>query len=472
VCGKRLVAMIPTLVPALAQHGRLQLSEGERAQLLAVSAATIDRMLGDVKVAAAGGRRRRAGFYSAIRREVPIRTFNDWNDPVPGFCEVDMVAHGGTSVAGSFIQTLTMVDVATGWTECLPLVNRDGSLVVEAIKRAQSLFPWLLRGVDFDNDSAFMNEVVVPWCRGQKLEVTRSRAYKKNDQAFVEQKNGAVVRRLMGYGRFDGAETARVIARLYAAARLYVNFFQPSFKLKEKRREGAKVIKRYHDPSTPYERALAHPMVTEAVKERLRAQYRTLDPVALLAEIRSAQEELGNRIDRRAGGALREPATGKSDGTAVVYRSAAESAAFARGLGNDLARGEPRATHRRPKRHYKRRVRMPSKLDPHVALIEGWLTAEPKLTAIAIVGRLAELHPDQFGKKQHSIVQRLLRALRKSAARRFITEIAADGYENVAQPPGAVDGSGYGGPDPPTAPLPVPALNVDPSTNFLHPSVG
>jgi hypothetical protein len=161
VCGKRLVAMIPILVPALAQHGRLQLGEGEQAQLLAVSAATIDRMLGDVKFAAAGGRRRRAGFYSAIRREVPIRTFNDWKDPAPGFCEVDMVAHGGTSVAGSFIQTLTMVDVATGWTECLPLVNRDGNFVVEAIKRAQSLFPWLLRGVDFDNDSAFMNEALV-----------------------------------------------------------------------------------------------------------------------------------------------------------------------------------------------------------------------------------------------------------------------------------------------------------------------
>jgi hypothetical protein len=243
VCGKRLVAMIPILLPALKQHGRLHLSEGEQAQLLAVSAATINRMLGDVKVAAAGGRRRRAGFYSAIRREVPIRTFNDWKDPAPGFCEVDMVAHGGTSVAGSFIQTLTMVDVATGWTECVPLVNRDGSLVIEAIKRAQSLFPWLLRGVDFDNDSAFMNEVVVPWCREQKLEVTRSRAYKKNDQAFVEQKNGAVVQRLMGYGRFEGVETARVMARLYAAARLYVNFFQPSFKLKEKWREGAKVIR-------------------------------------------------------------------------------------------------------------------------------------------------------------------------------------------------------------------------------------
>ena len=299
VCGKRLVVMIPTLLPALERHGRLRPGQIERKLVLSVSAATIDRLLGDVKVAAAGGRRRCVGFYSAIRREVPIRTFNDWNDPPPGFCEIDLVAHGGTSVAGSFIQTLTMVDVATGWTECLPLVARDGGLVVEAIKRAQSLFPWLIRGADFDNDSAFMNDVVVPWCRGQKIEVTRSRAYKKNDQAFVEQKNGAVVRRLVGYGRFDGAETARIMARLYAAARLYVNFFQPSFKLKEKRREGAKVIKRYHKPATPLERALAHPKVTKAVKARLRQMHRTLDPVALLAEMRAVQTELGERIDRQ-----------------------------------------------------------------------------------------------------------------------------------------------------------------------------
>jgi hypothetical protein len=108
------------------------------------------------------------------------------------------------------------------------------------------------------------------------------------------------VRRIVGYGRFDGIEAAKAMARLYAAARLYVNFFQPSFKLKEKRREGAKVIKRYHKPLSPYERALSHPKVAKQVKRRLRAQYRTLDPVTLLAEIRSAQDELGNRIDRRA----------------------------------------------------------------------------------------------------------------------------------------------------------------------------
>ena len=451
VCGKRLKVMIPTLLRPLEQHGRLKLDKTDRDLVLAISAATIDRVLGDVKVAASGGKRRRVGFYSAIRREVPIRTFNDWNSPPPGFCEVDMVAHGGTSVAGSFIQTLTMVDIATGWTECLPLVTRHGSLVVEAITRAQSLFPWLLRGVDFDNDSAFMNDVVVPWCREQRLEVTRSRAYKKNDQAFVEQKNGAVVRRLMGYGRFDGADTARVMSRLYAAARLYINFFQPSFKLKEKRREGAKVIKRYYPPSTPCARALAHPKVPAAVKKRLREQYRMLDPVALLAEIRAVQDELGNRVDRRAGDARGQQRASKSTAPQPVQSSAPDAVAFAKTLGATIEAGEPRATHRRPKRSYKTRVRMPSKLDPHVGTIEAWLAAEPQLTAITIVGRLSEKQPNQFGTKQHSIVQRLLKVLRRNAAEKLIAQEPL-GATTGAPGPGAVDGSGYGGPDPPTAP--------------------
>src|SRR3979409_1456918 len=409
ICGKRLKVMVPTLLPSLERHGRLKLDQAGRALVLAVSAATIDRLLVETKIAAAGGKRRRVGFYSAVRREVPIRTFNDWHDPPPGFCEVDMVAHGGTSVAGSFIQTLTMVDVATGWTECMPLLTRESGLVVRAMERAQNLFPWLIRGADFDNDSAFMNDVVVPWCRAQKIEVTRSRAYKKNDQAFVEQKNGAVVRRLMGYGRFDGIETAQVMARLYAAARLHVNFFQPSFKLKEKRREGAKVIKRYHAPATPYERALAHPKVPRKIKQRLRAQYRTFDPVVLLSEIRAAQEELGRRIDRRglvAASQVQLPISNPAD--------------FAQTLGKSIKAGEPRGTHRRAKGKYKTRVRMPSKLDPHLAIIEDWLTTEPQLTTLAIVGRLAQRDADQFGPKQHSIVQRLLKALRRKAAERII----------------------------------------------------
>jgi tyrosine-protein phosphatase YwqE len=252
-------------------------------------------------------------------------------------------------------------------------------------------------GADFDNDSAFMNDVVVPWCREQKIEVTRSRAYKKNDQAFVEQKNGAVVRRLVGYGRFEGIDTARVLVRLYAASRLHTNFFQPSFKLKDKRREGAKVIKRYHAPATPYARALAHPKLSKVVKQRLRELYRTLDPVLLLAEMRDAQTELGARVDCRAGKIAAAPCTPPP---------APDAAAFAKGLGKAVLAGEQRAIHRRLHKPYKKRVRMPSMLDPHVEEIDRWLAAERRLTALAILGRLAARCPGQFGPPQHTIVQR------------------------------------------------------------------
>jgi hypothetical protein len=141
LCGKRLVVMVPTLLPALERHGRLKLTADERSLVLMASAATIDRLLSDVKIAAAGGRRRRAGFSSAVRRQVPVRTFGDWGNPLPGYCEVDLVAHAGTSASGAFIQTLTMVDVATGWTECFPLVVREATLVVDAIERVSIARP-------------------------------------------------------------------------------------------------------------------------------------------------------------------------------------------------------------------------------------------------------------------------------------------------------------------------------------------
>jgi Integrase core domain len=443
ICGKRLRVMIPTLLPSLERHGRLKLDLADRALVLGVSAATIDRLLVETKIAAAGGKRRRVGFYSAVRREVPIRTFNDWHDPPPGFCEVDMVAHGGTSVSGSFIQTLTMVDVATGWTECMPLVTRESGLVVQAMKRAQNLFPWLIRGVDFDNDSAFMNDVVVPWCRAQKIEVTRSRAYKKNDQAFVEQKNGAVVRRLVGYGRFDGVETTRVLQRLYAASRLHTNFFQPSFKLKDKRREGAKVIKRYHVPATPYERALAHPKLSKAVK--------------LLAEMRDAQAELGTRVGARAG---------KLAAAATLPAPTTNAAAFAKRLGNDVHLGEQRIIHRHMHKPYKKRMRMPSMLDPHLADIERWLAAEPRLTALAILGRLAERCSEQFGPPQHTIVQRLLRSLRRKAAETIILHTAA-GTAPADDPRAGGDAACGGHSAPPPAP-PILRASTKPRTG--HPS--
>ncbi|HEY0203619.1 MAG TPA: ISNCY family transposase, partial [Acetobacteraceae bacterium] len=305
VCSKRLRPMLPVLLPALERHGRVVLDEARRAKLLAVSAASIDRLLADVRAVAGGGRRRPAGFGSAVRRSVPVRTFNDWGDPAPGWAEVDFVAHGGTTVSGAFAQTMVLTDIATGWTECIPIVVREAEMVVHALSRARELFPFSLRGVDFDNDSLFMNNLVVGWCRAEGLEVTRSRAYRKNDQAWVEQKNGAIVRRLVGYGRFEGVLAGEALGRLYAAARLHGNLFQPSFKLREKRREGARVIKRYHAPAPPAMRALAHTGVSNADKARLRDMLANADPVLLLAEMRAAQSELGKRVDARGIGAGR-----------------------------------------------------------------------------------------------------------------------------------------------------------------------
>jgi hypothetical protein len=291
--------------------------------------------------------------------------------------------------------------------------TRDGTLVVEAIERSQSLFPWLLRGLDFDNDSAFMNDVVVPWSRARGIEVTRSRAYKKNDQAFVEQKNGAVVRRLVGYGRFEGIEAARALARLYAAARLHVNFFQPSFKLKEKRREGAKAIKRYHRPQTPCERALAHPGLDEAIKQRLRELHARLDPISLLAEMRAAQAELGHRVDRRAGQA--DASKGASD-----HRAPESAGTFAQGLGKGYAAGEQRPIHRRPYVRKKPVPRRPSMLDPFAGEIEAWLTAEPHLTGAELLRRINERAGATFTMSQLRTVQRLITAWRRKAARQLI----------------------------------------------------
>jgi hypothetical protein len=270
--------------------------------------------------------------------------------------------------------------------------------VTEAIERAQKLFPWRIRGLDFDNDSAFMNDLVVSWCRSRGIEVTRARAYKKNDQAFVEQKNGAIVRRLVGYGRFQGIEAACGLARLFGAARLHTNFFQPSFKLKEKRREGAKVIKRYHAPATPYERALAHPTLDHAVKSRLIEIYRTLDPVLLMDEMRHAQTELGRRVDQRAGTVTAAPDPVRMD-----------AAMFANRQSTVCRMGEQRAIHRRPYVRRRPVPRRPSMLDPYVPFIEEWLAAAPHLSAIDLLERLKENAPARFGKEQLRTVQRLLK---------------------------------------------------------------
>lgn len=295
VCGKRLRALLPILLPALERNGHLHLGEAMRKKILAMSASTIDRLLRVPRSATRLKKARRA--MPAARRRVPVRTFADWNEPPPGSMEMDLVAHCGDANRGSYVNSLVMTDIASGWTEAAPLVVRESGLVVETLDRVRQGLPFALRALDVDNGSEFVNESLIQYCLKHGIELTRSRPWRKNDQAWIEQKNGAVVRRLLGYRRFQGIAAAQAITRLYGASRLFVNFFQPSFKLAEKHRQGAHVSKRYHPPQTPCDRLLQAESLPEAAKARLREVAGALDPLKLLEEIRAVQAHLVTLAD-------------------------------------------------------------------------------------------------------------------------------------------------------------------------------
>jgi hypothetical protein len=295
ICGKRLRALLPVLLPALERNGHLHLREPLRQKILAMSASTIDRLLRLPRSATRSKKRRRA--VPELRRRVPVRTFADWNEPVPGSMEMDCVAHCGDFNGGSYVTSLVLTDIASGWTEAAPLVVRESGLLVETLDRIRHGLPFALRALDVDNGSEFINESLIQYCLSHGIELTRSRPYRKNDQAWIEQKNGAVVRKLLGYRRFQGIAAAQAITRLYGASRLFVNFFQPSFKLAEKHRQGAHVSKRYHPPQTPCERLLQAESLPEAAKVKLREVASALDPLKLLEEIRAVQAHLVTLAD-------------------------------------------------------------------------------------------------------------------------------------------------------------------------------
>jgi hypothetical protein len=306
VCGKRLRALLPILLPALERNGHLHLAEPMRQKILAMSASTIDRLLRVPRSATRLKKARRA--MPAARRRVPVRTFADWNEPPPGSMEMDLVAHCGEANRGSYVNSLVLTDIASGWTEAAPLVVRESGLVVETLDRVRQGLPFALRALDVDNGSEFVNESLIQYCLSQGIELTRSRPWRKNDQAWIEQKNGAVVRKLLGYRRFQGIAAAQAITRLYGASRLFVNFFQPSFKLAEKHRQGAQVCKRYHPPQTPCDRLLQAESIPEAAKIKLREVASALDPLKLLEEIRAVQAHLAALADGEPlSGATPEP---------------------------------------------------------------------------------------------------------------------------------------------------------------------
>jgi hypothetical protein len=302
VCGKRLAAALPETIAALQRHQELHLRGEVRSKLCRISGATIDRLLAPEKKRLQLKARCGTKPGTLLKHQIPVRTYADWDEDRPGFSEVDLVSHEGGYARGDFAQTLDLTDVCTGWTELAAVPNKAQVWVFEALEQVRERLPFPLLGLDSDNGGEFINHHLHGYCQQEQITFTRSRAYQKNDNCYVEQKNYTVVRRTVGYARYDQPEQVQLLNELYRHVRLQVNFFLPSQKLKEKVRRGSRVTKRYHPPQTPCQRVLASNQVSEANKQRLRQQYLTLNPAQLDRDIRRLQEQLLMSTVRTASG--------------------------------------------------------------------------------------------------------------------------------------------------------------------------
>lgn len=404
ICGKRLKALLPVLLAAFERHGHMSPDPTVKKQLLDLSPATIDRLLAPTRAVACGPRKRRAP--SRPRSKMPLRTFAEWGGARIGEMEMDLVAHCGAMSAGSYVSSLVLTDVVSGWTECAPVVVKSKELIVETVERVRQMLPFQLVSLDTDNGTEFVNEVLVDYCAKRGIGLTRSRPYLKNDQAWIEQKNSAVVRRMVGYARLEGIAAAQALARLYSSTRLFVNFFQPSFKLADKRRDGSRVIKRYLAPATPSARLLAAESVSGEIKTRLNDIAASLDPLRLLEEIRTMQHHLAAIVK---GERLHTSAPRDADLTE-----------FLGSLALAWKAGEARPTHApkpRPARTWR------SRKDPFETVwpeMTGWLEDAPDQTGVELFARLQQAYPDRFPDGQLRTLQRRLADWRLAASHRLV----------------------------------------------------
>jgi hypothetical protein len=291
LCSKRLGPFLPEMIRVLRRHGQLHIDATTEARLCGMSASTIDRLLRPYR---SRGTRKSISTTrpGLLKNLVPVRTFADWDRNKPGFVEVDLVAHCGESPSGFYLNTLCAVDVASGWTECLPVFGKYQQYVKQAIHHMRLRLPCPLLGIDSDNGGEFINQCLFDYCRKEKITFTKSRPYKKNDSCYVEQKNGNLVRRLVGYDRYETRVAYECLDRLYACLRLYTNFFQPNAKLVSKTRHGARVHKVYDTPKTPYQRLLESGILADSTKAQLAASYSCSDPVHLLNQINANLQQL------------------------------------------------------------------------------------------------------------------------------------------------------------------------------------
>ena len=292
-CGRLLAAALPDLVPRLRRFKELQIEDTTAAQLLRIAPATIDRRLKTDRAKLDPRGRSHTKPGTLLKDSIPMRTWAQWDDAVPGFVEIDLVGHEGGNSRGEFCFTLDITDIATGWTETRSVRNKAQKWVFAAIKDATAAFPFPILGIDSDNGSEFINWELLTWCEQENLTFTRSRSGNKNDGAHVEQKNWHIVRQTVGYHRYDTPGELELLNRIWELQRLLTNHFGPQQKLVSKERNGAKTIKKYDLPATPYQRILSDKGTVRAtVKTRLRRENQPLNPAAIQRQIQALAAEL------------------------------------------------------------------------------------------------------------------------------------------------------------------------------------
>jgi hypothetical protein len=292
LCSKRLHPFLPELLNVIKRNGSHAISHEMETQIRALSPSTMDRLLKTWRSKAGHSRFSTTKPGTLLKDSIPIRTFTDWKENSPGFLEADLVAHCGESVEGFYLNTLSAVDVATGWIECIGTWGKGQSRVRQGIHRVRQRLPFPMLGFDSDNGGEFINQHLLSYCRENKITFTRSRSYKKNDSCHIEQKNWTVVRRVIGYGRYSSHAALEALNDVYSPLRLYMNFFQPVMKLVSKTRHGAKVHKLYDTAQTPYQRLLSFNILPEVGRKKLQAIYQSLNPDTLLHEINNSLEKL------------------------------------------------------------------------------------------------------------------------------------------------------------------------------------
>jgi hypothetical protein len=284
ICSKRLQPFLPEAVRVLERCQEINISKDTKELLLKISSASIDRCLRPVRSRSPHGlSTTKPG--SLLKNLIPVRTFTEWDEERPGFMEIDLVAHCGNTTEGQYLNTLTCTDICTGWTDVTALPHRSQEAVSKAIHRMRQRLPFPLLGIDSDNGSEFINDLLYRYCLGEKITFTRSRPYQKNDQAHVEQKNWSVVRHTVGYDRWETEQELALLESIHDDLRLYINFFQPSFKLMTKERIGNQTIKRYDTAKTPYQRVLDRKDISLEAKARLMNLYLQLNPAELRRRI-------------------------------------------------------------------------------------------------------------------------------------------------------------------------------------------